>query len=66
MTDTTTPSMPVPQLPLLARIIGVIFSPKETFAAVAARPRWFGAIAVAVLIMGIADFALLSTDVGKE
>ena len=66
MADTTTPAAAVPQPSLPARIIGVIFSPKETFAAVAARPRWFGAIAVAVLIMGAADFALLSTDVGKE
>ena len=66
MTDTTTPSMPVPQPPLLARMIGVIFSPKETFAAVSARPKWLGAIAVAVVVMGIAQFVLLSTDVGKD
>ena len=66
MTDTTTPSMPVPQPSLPARIIGVLFSPRDTFAAIVARPRWLGALSVAVLIMAVAQFALLSTDVGKE
>ena len=66
MTETTSAS-PAAQPPgLLARIIGVLFSPRETFAAVVARPRWFGAIAVAVVVLGVAQFALLSTDVGKE
>ncbi|HVG55209.1 MAG TPA: YIP1 family protein [Vicinamibacterales bacterium] len=51
---------------LLTRVIGVIFSPREAFAAVAARPTWLGAVAIAVLISGAAQFFLLSTDVGKE
>jgi hypothetical protein len=55
-----------PQLGLLARAIGVIFSPRETFAAVVARPAWFGAIAIAVLISGAAQYALLSTDLGQQ
>ena len=55
-----------PQLPLVSRIFGVLFSPRETFAAVAARPRWLGALVVAGLIMSAAQFALLSTDVGKQ
>lgn len=46
--------------------MGVIFSPRETFAAVAARPKWFGAIAVAVVVIGAAQFVLLSSDVGKD
>ena len=67
MTDTmTTPSAAPAHPGLLARVIGVIFSPKETFAAVAARPKWLGAIAIAVLIMGVAQYALLSTDVGQD
>ena len=67
MTETTsTPAGPVPQPGLLARLIGVLFSPRETFAAIVARPRWLGAVAVAVLILGIAQFALLSTEVGKD
>lgn len=68
MSDTmTSPSSAAqPQPGLLSRIIGVIFSPKETFAAVVARPRWLGAVGVAVLISGAAQFALLSTDLGQE
>jgi hypothetical protein len=68
MTETTTtPSTTASAHPgLLARVIGVIVSPKETFAAVAARPKWLGAIAVAVLIMGVAQYALLSTEVGQD
>ena|SRR5688572_30665373 len=66
MTDTTMPPTAVPQPSLPARLIGVLFSPRDTFAAVVARPRWFGAMAVAILVMAVAQFALLSTDVGKE
>ena len=67
MTDTTaTPPAAVPQMGLLGRIVGVIFSPREAFAAVAARPKWFGAMAIAVLISGGAQFALLSTDLGQQ
>ena len=68
MTDTTT-SQPAakPSNPgVLTRLIGVIFSPRETFAAVVARPKWLGAVLVASLIMGVAQFALLSTKVGQD
>ena len=51
---------------LLARVVGVIFSPRETFAAVVARPTWFSVLAVAVLISGVAQFALLSTELGQQ
>jgi len=66
MTDTMTSPTAAPRLGLLARIIGVIFSPRETFAAVAARPTWFGVLAVALVVMAVSQFVLLSTDVGKE
>jgi hypothetical protein len=67
MTEATRqPSVTQPNPGLLTRLIGVLFSPRETFAAVAARPKWLGAIAVAVVVMAGAQFALLSTDVGKE
>lgn len=66
MTDTTTPATTPPNLPLMSRILGVLFSPRETFAAVVARPRWFGVLAVVCLVMGASQFALLSTDVGKQ
>ena len=66
MTDTMPSPTAAPRLGLLARIIGVIFSPRETFAAVAARPTWFGVLAVALVVMAVSQFVLLSTDVGKE
>jgi hypothetical protein len=47
-----------------ARIVGVLFSPRETYAAVAARPKWVGGLGVALLIIGGAPYALLSSDVG--
>jgi Yip1-like protein len=55
-----------PKLGLLARLGGVIFSPRQTFASIVAYPKWFGAMAVAVLITAVGQFALLSTDVGKQ
>src|SRR5262245_33484823 len=68
MTETMTSGQGAapPQLGLLARVVGVIFSPRETFAAIVAKPKWLGAVAVAVLISGGAQFALLSTDIGQN
>jgi hypothetical protein len=68
MDDTMTPSSATVQAQpgLLSRVVGVLFSPRETFAAVVARPRWLGAVGVAVLISSLAQFALLSTDLGQE
>lgn len=50
----------------MARVVGVIFSPRDTYAAVALRPYWLGALFIALVIMGGAQFGLLSTDVGKQ
>ena len=51
---------------LLSRMVGVFFSPRATFADVAARPKWFGVLSVSVLIMVIALFALFTTEVGQQ
>ncbi len=51
---------------LAARIIGVLTSPRRTYAAVAARPRWLGVLAVVLVVGGAALFTFLSTDVGKQ
>ena len=67
MTETFSGSGTAPTQPgVAARLIGVLFSPKDTFAAIAARPRWLAAMAVVIVVMGGAQFALLSTDVGKQ
>ena len=68
MTDTATSptSAAQPHPGLITRLIGVIFSPREAFAAVVARPKWLGAVVVVGLIIGAANFALLSTEVGQQ
>ena len=68
MTDTTAPHWSAPAAPrgLIGRAIGVIFSPRATYAAVAARPRSLGALALVILITCVATFAFLSTEVGQN
>ena len=51
---------------LASRIIGVLFSPRATYADVAARPRWFGVLAFTCIILAVGYFWLLSTEVGKK
>ena len=63
MSETMTSS--VPRLSLLQRVIGVVFSPGETFRSVAAHPAWFGVLAVQLLVTALAFFVFFSTDAGK-
>ena len=65
VTSTPTPEE-TPSLGLARRLLGVVFSPGEAYAAVAARPRALGAILVTVLIMVVANGIFLSTEVGKN
>jgi hypothetical protein len=51
---------------LPARMEGVIFSPRAAYAAVAARPRVLGALAVVITVIVAATFLFLSTDVGQQ
>ena len=51
---------------LPARILGVIFAPRATYADVAARPTWLGAMLVVLALTGGSTFAFLSTEVGKN
>jgi Yip1 domain len=53
-------------LALPQRVLGVIFSPKPTFEAVAARPAWLGVLAFTSLVAAIGWFAFLSTEVGQR
>lgn len=55
---------PLPALP--ARILGVLTSPRRTYAAVAAAPRWFGVLAVVVLVGSAAASTFMSTEVGQR
>jgi hypothetical protein len=51
---------------LFTRLIGVVFAPRDAYTAVAARPKWFGALAVAVVLMAAIQGGFFSTTVGKE
>lgn len=53
-------------LSLPARLMGVLVSPRETFASVAAHPRWFDVLAVSLGIFVAAQTWLLSTEVGRQ
>ena len=47
---------------LLARIVGVLLSPRETFAAVAAKPRWLGVMLVTMVMSSAAYYVILSSQ----
>jgi hypothetical protein len=51
---------------LAARFLGIITAPTETYRAVVAHPRWFGMLALVVLIGAAGSAALLSTERGRE
>lgn len=51
---------------LPARLIGVLLSPRSAYADVVARPRWFGALAVVVVVSAAAVFTFMSTEVGQQ
>jgi Yip1 domain len=67
VTQTIAQAAPLaPSKGLASRIVGVITSPRETYAAVAAQPRWLGVMAVVLFVGCTATFVFLSTDVGKQ
>ena len=63
-TTSTEPAATPKSLP--ARLIGVIFSPRATYADVAARPRVLGALLMVALISGVCVAAFASTQVGQD
>ena len=67
MPETTAPLHAAPRAStaLFARAFGVLTTPRATYADVAARPRWFGVLAIVVLLGSAGTFAFLSTDIGK-
>jgi len=67
MAATTTAVAPgTKSMSLPARMAGVLFSPRATYAAVAARPRVFGALALVIAAIVAATFLFLSTDIGQQ
>lgn len=61
MTETLTATANVPQPNFIARMVGVIFSPQETFAAVVARPRWLGVLLVTLVIGAACQYVIMSS-----
>jgi hypothetical protein len=55
---------PLPSLP--ARFLGIITSPRDTFAAVAAHPRWAGMLLLTIAVSAGAMAWFASTDVGQQ
>jgi Yip1 domain len=51
---------------LLSRIVGIVLSPRETFANVAAYPKVFGVLAFITLVGCITIGGFLLTDVGQQ
>jgi hypothetical protein len=68
MSETTasTPPAPAASKGLFSRIVGVFFAPRATYAEVAARPRWFGALAVSSIVIAGGFYLLLSSDAGQK
>lgn len=68
MTDaTSTPTAPVvAEKPLFARLFGVLFSPRETFAAIVAHPHWFGMLALVAVASAVLVGGFLMTGVGQQ
>ncbi len=57
---------PAAPLSLLARFIGIVTAPKETFQSVAAHPRWFGMLLICTVLIAVCAALPMTTDAGKE
>ena len=66
MAEVTTPGTGTPAPNLLARIVGVITSPRETYASVAAQPRALGVLVVTLLVSAAVTFWFQSSEAGQK
>jgi len=58
-------STPVPKS-LVARFIGVITSPRDTFASVVPSPKWFGMLAVTTVLVALFTALPMTTEAGRQ
>ena len=58
-------STPAPK-GLVARIFGMLTSPKDTFQSVVASPKWFGVLAVTTLAVAFFTAIPLTTEAGRQ
>jgi hypothetical protein len=67
VTQTTAAEASAPGAKTLgARVAGVLFAPRATYADVAARPRWLGAFLVVYLVLAATTTIFMSTEVGRD
>jgi hypothetical protein len=66
MSNTSVTTGGAPPLSLPARFLGIITAPKETFASVAAHPRWLGMMVLVTLIVAAGAALPMTTDAGRE
>ena len=66
MAEVTTPGTDTPAPNVLARIVGVITSPRETYASVAAHPRALGVLVVTILVSAAVTFWFQSSEPGQK
>lgn len=60
-------STPAPApMSLVARIVGVVTSPRETFASIVAGPKWIDVLAVTTILAAVLTYAFLSTPIGRQ
>lgn len=51
---------------LIARFIGIITSPKDTFVSIVPAPKWFGMLAVTSLLIAIFTALPMTTEAGRQ
>jgi hypothetical protein len=51
---------------LLPRFVGIVTSPKATFAAVVAHPRWFGMLALVTIVVAVCVTLPMTTEAGRQ
>ena len=67
MTQAAVPQAGTPRvLSLPERLMGAIFSPKQTFESVSAYPVFVDVLALTIVLTAIAWFGFLSTETGRQ
>jgi hypothetical protein len=65
MSQDSSPPVAARPLSFVQRVVGVVVSPAETMASVAAFPRWVDMLLFTTLVIALGMALFLSTDVGK-
>jgi hypothetical protein len=61
-----TPTAEAPDTGLFSRFVGVLLSPRDTFAGVVRRPRWLGMLALIILVTIACTGWFQSTTIGRQ